>query len=118
MNLKPLQVAYFFTVACFYVQFNQVGSVSPNSHCALYLVERTFLDLKEKLSEKVQTDPALVDRIIWENIKGLKILVDDDVVQHIPEDQIMTAEFCEVPGAETAPFSGVKPSAVEIKLKF
>lgn len=54
----------------------------------------------------------------WENIKGLKILVDDDVVQHIPEDQIMTAEFCEVPGAETAPFSGVKPSAVEIKLKF
>lgn len=81
-------------------------------------MERTFLDFKEKLSEKVQTDPALVDRIIWENIKGLKILVDDDVVQHIPEDQIMTAEFCEVSGAETASFNGVKPSVMEIRLKF
>ncbi|OKP06462.1 hypothetical protein PENSUB_6452 [Penicillium subrubescens] len=76
-------------------------------------MERTFLDLKEKLSEKVQTDPALVNRIIWENTNGLRILVDNDVVQHIPEDQIMTAELCQVSGAETAPFNGVKPSAVD-----
>ncbi|OKO96345.1 Grainyhead-like protein 2 -like protein [Penicillium subrubescens] len=84
---------------------------------AIYLVERTVLDLKEKLAERVRTDPTLIARIIWQNSNGLKILVDDDVVQHIPEGQFITAEVCHMSDTDTVS-SSVKSSVMEVKLVF
>jgi transposase len=80
-------------------------------------MERTVLDLKKRLAEKVQTDLTLIARIIWENSNGLKILVDDDVVQHIPEGQSMTAEFNELSDTGAIP-TRVKSSVMEVKLVF
>jgi hypothetical protein len=47
----------------------------------------------------------------------LGILVEDDVVKHIPEGYIMTVEFCEAPEMGMAS-SSEKSSAVEVKPPF
>jgi hypothetical protein len=108
---------YLVTVACFYVQINQNGKLAPSYHHAIYLAERTSLDLKEKLCEKMLVDPRLIARILWGNSNGLEVMVDDDMVQHIPEGQIMTADISEVSCIEVAS-AGLKPSVAEIKLVF
>ncbi|KAJ5473971.1 hypothetical protein N7475_003537 [Penicillium sp. IBT 31633x] len=107
------------SVACFYVQFTQSGKQPQGNHHAIYLADRTFHSLKAELAEKLQIDPGLISRILWVNSKGLKVLVDDNVVQHLPEAQIMIADVCEpsythVPRAP----SRAKCSGVEIKLVF
>jgi hypothetical protein len=75
--------------------------------------------LKAELAEKLQIDPKSILRILWVNSKGLKVLVDDNVVQHLPEAQIMIADVCELSYTQVqmAP-SKVKCSRVEIKLVF
>lgn len=65
----------------------------------------------------MQIDPSLVTLVFWENSKGLKVVVDDNMVQHIPEAQIMTADICVVSHTEVAS-SGSHPSPVEVKLIF
>ena len=82
-----------------------------------YLVNRTSLDLKNKLTEKLQIDPCLISRLICVNSKGLKIVVDDDMVQQLPEAQIMIADICELPYTDMAP-SSTGYSEVEVKLVF
>jgi hypothetical protein len=62
-------------------------------------------------------DPRLIARILWGNSNGLEVMVDDDMVQHIPEGQIMTADISEVSCIEVAS-AGLKPSVAEIKLVF
>lgn len=44
-------------------------------------MDRTSSDLKEKLADKVQSNPSLITRMIWDSSKGLKVLVDDTMVQ-------------------------------------
>lgn len=78
---------------------------------------RTSRDLRETLAEKVQIDPNTITCMFWVNPKGLKVLVDDAMVQHLPEAQIMTAHICELPYAEPAS-TGSRPSAVQVKLLF
>ncbi|KAJ6012408.1 hypothetical protein N7522_002763 [Penicillium canescens] len=104
-------------VACFYVQFTQNGKQPEGNHYAIYLVNRTSRDLKSKLAEKLQIDPRLITRIICVNSKGLKVVVDDDVVQQLPEAQIMTADICQLPYTDMAP-SSTGYSDVEVKLVF
>jgi hypothetical protein len=75
--------------------------------------------LKAKLAEKLQIEPDLISRILWVNSKGLKVLVDDNVVQHLPEAQDMIANICELSYTQVqmAP-SRAKCTGVEIKLVF
>jgi hypothetical protein len=80
-------------------------------------VDRTALDLKAKLAEKVKIDPTSITDIIWETSKGLKVVVDDNMVQHVPEAQIMTADIHDISQTNVAS-SGSNPSLVEIKLGF
>ncbi|KAJ5348593.1 uncharacterized protein N7506_001846 [Penicillium brevicompactum] len=107
------------SVACFYVQFTQSGKQPQGNYYAIYLADRTSLSLKVKLVEKLQIDPGLISRILWANSKGLKVLVDDNVVQHLPEAQDMVADICELSYTQVqmAP-SRAKCSGVEIKLLF
>lgn len=103
------------TVACFYVQISPTGKLPPSYHHAIYLAERTYFDFKEKLGERMQVDPRRIARILWRNSKGLEIMVDEDVVQHLPEGQLMAASIREISHTEVA--SSLKPS-VEIELVF
>jgi len=58
--------------------------------------------LKVKLAEKLQIDPCLISRLIWVNDKGLKVVVDDDMVQQLPEAQIMIADISELSNTDKA----------------
>ncbi|KAJ6002565.1 hypothetical protein N7451_005112 [Penicillium sp. IBT 35674x] len=104
-------------IACFYVQFAQNGEKPQDKHYAIYLTARTSLNLKAKLAEKLQIDLNLISRILWVNNKGLKVVVDDDMVQHLPEAQSMVADICEFSSTEKGS-SSAKCSEVEVKLVF
>lgn len=108
---------YLPTVACFYVQFKQGGKALSSHHYAIYLVNRTSLELKEKLARKVQVDPSLITHIFRENSRGLAVMVDDNVVRHLPEAQIMTADIRVVSLTEVTS-SAFNPCPVEVKLVF
>lgn len=87
-----------------------------DKHYAIYLTARTFLNLKAKLAEKLRIDLNLISRIFWVNYKGLKVVVDDDMVQHLPEAQSMIADICDVSSTEMA--SSSAKCSVEVKLVF
>ncbi|KAJ5283500.1 hypothetical protein N7505_001480 [Penicillium chrysogenum] len=105
------------SVACLYVLFTQSGKQSQGTYYAIYLASRTFLNLKVELAAKLQIDPCLIIRIIWVNSKGLKVMVDDDVVRQLPEAQIMTGSVLEFLYTETAPSGALRPE-VEVELVF
>ncbi|OQE10605.1 hypothetical protein PENFLA_c086G11058 [Penicillium flavigenum] len=104
------------SVACFYVLFTQSGKQSQGTYYAIYLASRTFLNMKVELAAKLQIDPCLT-RIIWVNSKGLKIVVDDDVVRQLPEAQIMTGSVHEFLHTGMAPSAAKRPE-VEVELMF
>lgn len=80
-------------------------------------MDRTAIDLKEKLADRVKIDPSSITVMIWETSKGLKVVVDDNMVQHLPEGQIMTADIYGISQTNVASL-GSPPSLVEIKLVF
>lgn len=84
-------------IACFYVLIKVPGNVAQNDYYkAVYLMERTVEDLISRIAIKCGVDPAQVTRTLRINSKGLKIMVDDEVVQELPEGQDMIVEFGEV----------------------
>lgn len=80
-------------VACFYVR--EMDSSKPY-YRAVYLVRRTVRDLINGISEKFGTDPNRVTQVTHINAKGLRIVVDEDVVREVPEGQDMIVEFAPV----------------------
>jgi hypothetical protein len=73
-----------------------------------------------KISEKYKIDPDRIVRILRVSRDGLKIMVDDDVVQQLPEGQDMVAEITETSKLEvTTPDISTPPTAaVEVKLTY
>ncbi|KAL9615566.1 MAG: hypothetical protein Q9167_000079 [Letrouitia subvulpina] len=84
-------------VACFYV-LNKVFDDPIDKDCyrAVYLMERTVKDLVAKIAIKFNIEPSQVTRTLQINPRGLKIVVDDDVVRGLPEGQDMIVDFCDV----------------------
>ncbi len=84
-------------IACFYVLI-KVPSHTPDSdyYKAVYLMERTVKDLIANIAMKCGVEPNQVKRTLRINSKGLKIIVDDEVVRELPEGQDMVVEFTEV----------------------
>lgn len=80
-------------MACFYVK--DEDSSKPY-YRAVYLVRRTVRDLINGISEKFGIDPNRVTQVTHINAKGLRIVVDEDVVRELPEGQDMTVEFAPV----------------------
>lgn len=68
-------------------------------------MERTVKDLVSGIAMKINIEPTKVTRTIRINQKGLRILMDDDTINAIPEQQDMTAEFHEI---GTPPISTMK----------
>ena len=89
----------FKPIACFYVLI-RVPSTAPEGdyYRAVYLMERTVKDLVASIAMKCGVRPIQVGRTLRINSKGLKIMVDDEVVRELPEGQDMIVEFAEVDG--------------------
>ena len=80
-------------VARFYIRQAGFSRLSQNNDfIAIYLRERTACDLTRRIAEAVSVDPSSVGQCIWSTVKGLKILVDDDVVANMVEGQKMQVE--------------------------
>lgn len=60
---------------------------------AVYLFRRTVRDLVNGILEKFSIDPNRVTRVAHTNMKGLNIVVDEDMVREVPEGQDMVVEF-------------------------
>ncbi|KAF2869004.1 CP2 transcription factor-domain-containing protein [Massariosphaeria phaeospora] len=84
-------------VACFFVQPRIAGRQPDDNYFrAVYLMERTVKSLVSGIARKINIEPTMVTRTIRINQKGNQILMDDDAVQHMHEQQDMSAEFYEV----------------------
>ena len=81
------------SIACFYAR-----SVESESECyrPIYLSERTADELMGNVAAFVSADATKIIRFIWLCDKGLKILIDDDVVQNMKEGQGMQVTTTEV----------------------
>lgn len=86
-------------MACFYVLSRHDGQ-TDEYYRALYLMERTVSNLKRQLSKVRDTTAEHIARLIRINPAGLRIMIDDTVVQEIPEGQDMIAEFREGDGTD------------------
>ena len=109
-------------IACFYVLIKVPGNVPENDfYRAVYLMERTVKDLITSIAIKCGVEPAQVTRTLRINSKGLKIMVDDEVVRELPEGQDMIVEFAEVDASVSVKHesnSGAStPKATEIATK-
>jgi hypothetical protein len=84
-------------VACLYVLVRVAGKTPAEDYYrAVYLMERTLGDLVSSIAAKCDVDPGRITRTIRVNPKGLKILVDDEVVRELPEGQDMAVEFTDI----------------------
>ena len=107
-----------FTVTYFYIGFWGDREYPPNYYHTIYLTKRTAQEFKNKISEKQDIDPACVIRIYHISQNGIQIMVDDDVVRHIPEGQDMVINIYEGPSPSGSGSSGHISTSVEIKLTF
>ena len=84
-------------VACFYISIKVLGkSQEDDYYRAIYLMNRTVTDLVRSISIKCDIESTAVERVYRFNSRGLKIIVDDDVVQELPEGQDMVVELVEI----------------------
>jgi len=83
-------------ITCFYIRFLS-EQLSDAYYRAVYLAERTVLELKHKILEKHNINPDSIVRILYIDRNGLQMPVDDDVVRGLEEDQVMVAELSSIP---------------------
>ena len=84
-------------VACFYVLIKVTGETPEDDlYRAVYLMQRTVDELIRCITSKCKINGDRVRRTIRINPKGLKVVVDDEVVQELPEGQDMMVEFADV----------------------
>lgn len=84
-------------VACFYILVKVLApDPASNYYRAVYLMARTVEDLVKSIGTKCQIEASRINRILRINSKGLKIMVDDDVVRELPEGQDMTVVFNDI----------------------
>jgi hypothetical protein len=90
-------VLIIVAVACFFVQPRIAGKQPEDNYFrAVYLMERTVKALVASIAMKIDIEPTQVTRTIRVNQKGLRILMDDDAINAMPEQQDMAAEFYEI----------------------
>jgi hypothetical protein len=79
----------------------------------VYLTQRTANELTARISHKQRFSQDHIVHL-FQVKNGIKIIVDDDVVQRIPDGQDMIAEVSEI-SSDTATCEG---STIEIRLDF
>lgn len=106
-----------FAVACFYVRFTGNENRSEDYYRAIYLTERTVQDLVRQITEKYHIDPMRISNIMHAHDKGMRVIVDDDVVRQLPEGQDMIVDISEAPGPNGSA-SSTPGSPMEIQLTY
>ncbi|KAK4862113.1 hypothetical protein LT330_003251 [Penicillium expansum] len=104
-------------VACFYVRFTGNENRSEDYYRAIYLTERTVQDLVRQITEKYHIDPMRISNIMHAHDKGMRVIVDDDVVRQLPEGQDMIVDISEAPGPNGSA-SSTPGSPMEIQLTY
>ncbi|CAG8108176.1 unnamed protein product [Penicillium nalgiovense] len=102
-------------VACFYVRIAGNAKRSEDFYRAIYLTERTVQDLVKQITENYQIDPVRISNIMHTHEKGMRVIVDDDVVRQLPEGQDMVIDISETPNPNGSA-RGTPGSPIEIKL--
>ncbi|KAI0107407.1 CP2 transcription factor [Hypoxylon sp. NC0597] len=84
-------------IACFYIVRRHPSEPEKSElHRAIYLSQRTASDFVSRIAAKWAIDPTAVVRVVRILESGLKVEVDDDVIQAMSEGQDMTLEIAEV----------------------
>lgn len=106
----------FFAVACFYIRFTSGNTnTSQDYYRAIYLTERTARDLMQKISGKHNVDSTRISTILHVNQKGMRVLVDDDVVRELPEGQDILVDISEASGSNASD-PGTSGPPIEMRL--
>lgn len=122
-------------IACFYVLIKAPSNTpGEDYHRAVYLMERTVNALITSIAMKCGVDSKQIARTLRVNPRGLKIMVDDEVVRELPEGQDMIVEFDEMiastgfkqeggsgastPKATQAPSKSASNGPLEMRLLF
>ncbi|KAJ6115916.1 hypothetical protein N7523_006333 [Penicillium sp. IBT 18751x] len=103
---------------CFYLRFQANGVQQDDYHTAVYLAEPTVLELVTKISQKQKFSRDRQVDLFHINPNGMKIILDDEVVQRIPDGQDMTAEVFELATSEEMATDGGSVSNIEVRLHF
>jgi hypothetical protein len=107
-------------IACFYVRFTEMDRNPKDCYRAIYLSERTVRDLVKQIFETSDIDPSRVAHVMRINEKGLRIMVDDNVVRELPEGQDMIVDISDAsgPGDSASGTSGTSGSPLDLKLTY
>jgi CP2 transcription factor len=110
-NYQPPSARPIKPVACFYVR----SKLSDREYYrAVYLMQRTVRDLVNGISNKFEVDPSRVTRVTHVNARGLRIIVDEDVVRELPEGQDMIVEFAQSTTDQPMKQDFIAPAATEV----
>ncbi|CAI7635821.1 unnamed protein product [Penicillium glandicola] len=104
-------------IACFYVRLTGSSQCSEDYYRAIYLTERTARDLARQITEKYQIDPTRISNITHAHDKGMRVLVDDDMVRQLPEGQDMIVDISEAPSPNGSS-PGTPGSPMEMQLTY
>ncbi|KAK2849610.1 hypothetical protein FQN49_005585, partial [Arthroderma sp. PD_2] len=124
-NYNPPSDTVVVPKHCFYAKNCQnENDIMTSYHHAIYIQNRNAQEFTDALVRKWKINPAKITETIQVRDDGLRIAVDDDFVQELPEGKDMTVEFVELrDGSEDpnmdldAPISPRTVGKIEIRLK-
>ena len=100
-------------VACLYVLVKVCGRTAGDDYYrAVYLMQRTREELIRGIAAKCEIDPSRVRRALRIHPRGLKVIVEDEVVRELPEGQDMVVEFAEIDTTTNPPVKQEDRSAI------
>lgn len=89
-------------VACFYVLYRDATPLSQKPYYrAVYLVQRTLINLLAGIGSKCGINPSTVRRSLHILSSGLEVEMDDNMVWGMPDGQDMVLEVKELSAAAT-----------------
>lgn len=85
---------------CLYIRFEEDDDQDNMIYRVIYLPERTVQALREKIAQKRQIDTGRISRVVTLKKNALKVLVDDEFVQEMPNEQDVAIRVSEIPSAD------------------
>ena len=110
-NYQPPSPRTTKPVACFYVRSRHSDK---DYYRAVYLMQRSVRDLVNSISEKFEVEPNRIAQVTHINARGLRIIVDEDVVRELPEGQDMIVEFAQLNTDRPMKQEFIAPAATEV----
>jgi hypothetical protein len=80
-------------VACFYIQLQGKTGEKPDFYRAIYPMQRTLEDFKNRIAAKWGLDSSIICRTVHVIKGGLEVEMDDDVIRELKEGQDMILEI-------------------------